>query len=169
MKVVIMESLGISEQELKECQKPFEEKGVVFESFAKTTDKEKLIEEAKDADAMILANMPMSADVLRACPNLKFIDIAFTGVETPPATPMRRSQSWYSAWFCPWRVICAKWKAGAEKVRLRTDWLAGNSRARPSASLAWAGSEAAQRSYSTLSGAIFWHRAGQSTRKYLPM
>ena len=28
MKVVIMESLGISEQELKECQKPFEEKGV---------------------------------------------------------------------------------------------------------------------------------------------
>ena len=81
MKVVIMESLGISEQELRDRQKPFEDKGVVFESFAKTTDKDKLIEEAKDADAMILANMPMSADVLRACPNLKFIDIAFTGVD----------------------------------------------------------------------------------------
>ena len=81
MKVVIMESLGISEQELRERQKPFEDKGVVFESFAKTTDKDKLIEEARDADAMILANMPMSADVLRACPNLKFIDIAFTGVD----------------------------------------------------------------------------------------
>ena len=81
MKVVIMESLGISDAELKERQKPFEEKGVVFESFAKTTDKDKLIEEAKDADAMILANMPMSADVLRACPDLKFIDIAFTGVD----------------------------------------------------------------------------------------
>ena len=81
MKVVIMESLGISEQELRDRQKPFEDKGVVFESFAKTTDKDKLIEEAGDADAMILANMPMSADVLRACPNLKFIDIAFTGVD----------------------------------------------------------------------------------------
>ena len=81
MKVVIMESLGISEQELRDRQKPFEDKGVVFESFAKTTDKDKLIEEARDADAMILANMPMSADVLRACPNLKFIDIAFTGVD----------------------------------------------------------------------------------------
>ena len=81
MKVVIMESLGISEQELIDRQKPFEDKGVVFESFAKTTDKDKLIEEARDADAMILANMPMSADVLRACPNLKFIDIAFTGVD----------------------------------------------------------------------------------------
>ena len=56
-------------------------RGVVFESFAKTTDKDKLIDEAKDADAMILANMPMSADVLRACPDLKFIDIAFTGVD----------------------------------------------------------------------------------------
>ena len=81
MKVVIMESLGISEHELKECQKPFEEKGVVFESFAKTSDKDTLIAEAGDADAMILANMPMSAEVLRACPNLKFIDIAFTGVD----------------------------------------------------------------------------------------
>ena len=81
MKVVIMESLGISDEELRERQKPFEEKGVVFESFDKTTEEAKLIAEAKDADAMILANMPMSADVLRACPNLKFIDIAFTGVD----------------------------------------------------------------------------------------
>ena len=81
MKVVIMESLGIPESELKECQRPFEEKGVVFESYTRTTDDAKLIEEAGDADAMILANMPMSADVIRACPNLKFIDIAFTGVD----------------------------------------------------------------------------------------
>ena len=81
MKVVIMESLGISEQELKECQKPFEEKGVVFESFAKTSDKDTLIAEAGDADAMILANMPMKAEVLRACNNLKFVDIAFTGTD----------------------------------------------------------------------------------------
>ncbi len=81
MKVVIMESLGISDAELKACCKPFEEKGVIFESFARTADEAKLIEEAKDADAMILANMPMSANVLRACPNLKFIDIAFTGVD----------------------------------------------------------------------------------------
>lgn len=81
MKVVIMESLGISEQELAQRMKPFEEKGVVFACYDRTSDPEKLVEEAKDADAMILANMPMSADVLRACPNLKFIDIAFTGVD----------------------------------------------------------------------------------------
>ena len=40
-----------------------------------------LIEEARDADAMILANMPMPAAVLSACENLKFVDIAFTGVD----------------------------------------------------------------------------------------
>ena len=53
----------------------------MFVDYPKTTDPAKLIEEAKDADAMILANMPMPADVLRKCNKLKFIDVAFTGVD----------------------------------------------------------------------------------------
>lgn len=81
MNVVIMESLGISAQELAQRKKPFEQKGVVFTDYAKTTDPAKLVEEAKKADVMILANMPMPADVIRACSNLKFIDVAFTGVD----------------------------------------------------------------------------------------
>lgn len=81
MKVVIMESLGVSAEEMAARKKPFEEKGVVFEEYERTTDTEKLIDEAKDAEAMILANMPMPAEILRACPKLKFIDIAFTGVD----------------------------------------------------------------------------------------
>lgn len=81
MRIVIMESLGISDQELATLEKPFEAQGVEFQAYARTTDPAKLIEEAKDADGMILANMPMPADVIRACPNLKFIDIAFTGVD----------------------------------------------------------------------------------------
>lgn len=81
MKVVLMESLGISAEELAERKKPLEQKGVVFADFARTTDPAKLVEQAKDADVMILANMPMPADVIRQCDNLKFIDIAFTGVD----------------------------------------------------------------------------------------
>ena len=80
-KIVIMESLGISDEELAARKAPFEAKGHVFAVYPKTTDPQKLIEEAKDADAMILANMPMPADVLRKCDKLKFIDIAFTGVD----------------------------------------------------------------------------------------
>ena len=64
-KIVIMESLGISAEELAARNAPFEAPGHVFVDYPKTTDPAKLIEEAKDADAMILANMPMPADVLR--------------------------------------------------------------------------------------------------------
>ena len=80
-KIVIMESLGISAEELAVRKAPFEAHGHVFVDYPKTTDPAKLIEEAKDADAMILANMPMPADVLRKCDKLKFIDVAFTGVD----------------------------------------------------------------------------------------
>ena len=76
-----MESLGISAEELAARKAPFEAQGHVFVDYPKTTDPAKLIEEAKDADAMILANMPMPADVLRRCDKLKFIDVAFTGVD----------------------------------------------------------------------------------------
>ena len=81
MKIAIMESLGISNEELKNCMEPFEQEGHTFCVYEKTTDVDKLIEQAKDADMMILANMPMPAAVLEACPNLKFVDIAFTGVD----------------------------------------------------------------------------------------
>lgn len=80
-KIVIMESLGISAEELAARKAPFEAQGHVFVDYPKTTVPAKLIEEAKDADAMILANMPMPADVLRKCDKLKFIDVAFTGVD----------------------------------------------------------------------------------------
>lgn len=80
-KIVIMESLGISAEELAARKAPFEAQGHVFVDYPKTIDSAQLVEEAKDADAMILANMQMPADVLRKCDKLKFIDVAFTGVD----------------------------------------------------------------------------------------
>lgn len=81
MHIVIMESLGISAQQLDQLTAPFQQQGHTFAIYEKTTDTEKLIAQAKDADVMILANMPMKAQVLENCPNLKFVDIAFTGVD----------------------------------------------------------------------------------------
>lgn len=81
MKVAIMESLGIPAEELAGLKAPFEAKGVEFVEFEKTLDKEKLVAQAKDADAMIIANMPMPGDVIAACDKLKYIDVAFTGVD----------------------------------------------------------------------------------------
>lgn len=80
-KIVIMESLGISAEELALRKKPFEEQGHVFADFPRTTNVPTLIEQAKDADAMIIANMPMPGEVISSCDQLKFIDVAFTGVD----------------------------------------------------------------------------------------
>lgn len=81
MKIAIMEPLGITADELAACKKPFEDEGHVFVDYARTTDVAALKEEVADIDAMILANMPMPAEVIDAAPNLKYIDIAFTGVD----------------------------------------------------------------------------------------
>ncbi len=80
-KIVIMESLGISDEELAARKAPLIAQGHTFTDFARTTDVPTLIREAQDADVMILANMPMPGQVIRSCNNLKFIDVAFTGVD----------------------------------------------------------------------------------------
>lgn len=81
MNIVIMESLGIPAGELDALKAPFEAQGHVFREYPRTADRPTLVDEAKDADVMILANMPMPAQVIDACPKLKFVDIAFTGVD----------------------------------------------------------------------------------------
>lgn len=79
-KVVIMESLGISREELDGLKNQFDGE-VLFTEYEKVTDIPTLISEAKDADAMIIANMPMPGEVISACNNLKYIDVAFTGLD----------------------------------------------------------------------------------------
>lgn len=79
-KVAILESLGISEEELLAFEAPFEGE-VSFVAYPKTTDVETLKQEAGDADALIIANMPLPGEVISACEKLSFIDVAFTGVD----------------------------------------------------------------------------------------
>ena len=81
MKAVIMESLGVSPETMARLQAPREARGVAFVSYPRTADEEQQIAQVRDADVMILANMPISGAVLRACPRLRFIDVAFTGVD----------------------------------------------------------------------------------------
>lgn len=81
MKIVLLESLGISREKLEELVKPLVQNGHEFAAYPRTDNEAQLKEEAKDADVLMLANMPLSGSVLRACPHLKLIDIAFTGVD----------------------------------------------------------------------------------------
>ena len=79
-KAVILESLGISAEELHAFEAPFAGE-VEFAEYAKTTDVPTLQTEVKDADALILANMPLPGAVIDAAERLSFIDVAFTGVD----------------------------------------------------------------------------------------
>ena len=79
-KVVLMEGLGVPASELEALEAEFAGEAA-FTAYERTTDIPTLIEEAREADGMILANMPLPAEVIRACPKLRFIDVAFTGVD----------------------------------------------------------------------------------------
>lgn len=81
MKIVLLESLGISNDLLEQYSEPLRSAGHSFTAFERTQDESLLIQRCKNADVLILANMPLSGRVIRACENLKFINIAFTGVD----------------------------------------------------------------------------------------
>lgn len=81
MNIVLLESLGIPDSLLNEYARPFIDAGHSFKAFEKNTDTKVQIEEAQDADVIMIANMPLGGEVINACKNLKFIDVAFTGVD----------------------------------------------------------------------------------------
>lgn len=81
MKVAILESLGIGEEELLSLEKPFLEKGVEFVHYERSLDENVLLSELDGADAAIIANMPFPSSVIAKSSALKFIDVAFTGTD----------------------------------------------------------------------------------------
>ena len=47
----------------------------------KVTGTESLIERGKDADIIMVANLPLNAEVIKGCKNLKMLAVAFTGID----------------------------------------------------------------------------------------
>lgn len=81
MHMVLLESLGISDELLQSLTAPWLAAGHTFAAYPRTTDEAVLIQQCRDADVLMLANMPLPGSVIRACEHLKFIDVAFTGVD----------------------------------------------------------------------------------------
>ena len=40
-----------------------------------------MIERGKDADIIVVSNLPMNSEVIEGCKNLKLLSVAFTGVD----------------------------------------------------------------------------------------
>jgi D-3-phosphoglycerate dehydrogenase len=81
MKIVLLESLAISDAALNSYATALKNAGHEFVAYPKDSSEAVQIERAKDADVIILANIPLSAKVIEACSKLKYIDIAFTGYD----------------------------------------------------------------------------------------
>ncbi|HHV37919.1 MAG TPA: hydroxyacid dehydrogenase [Tepidimicrobium sp.] len=81
MKIVVLESLAVPEDELREIAKPLTDQGHELELYEKTDDIELQKEYIKDADILVIGNMPLVGEVIRSAEKLKYIAVAFTGVD----------------------------------------------------------------------------------------
>lgn len=82
MKIVVIEPLGIPMENLKAtAEKIIGEKADIVYYDTKTTDTAELSERGKDADIIVVSNLPLKREVLENCKNLKMISVAFTGVD----------------------------------------------------------------------------------------
>ncbi|MGI5967630.1 MULTISPECIES: NAD(P)-dependent oxidoreductase [Anaerotruncus] len=80
MEVVLLESLKIPEEELAQLVKPLTDRGCTFTAYQRSSVEEQK-KQAQNADIVMIANMPLTAEVIESCKNLKMIDIAFTGID----------------------------------------------------------------------------------------
>lgn len=82
MKIVAVEPIGISRQRAEELVERYAAKGCDFVVYPdRKEDEQTLVERMKDADVVIVSNICLSREVLEQCPKLKFLNVAFTGLD----------------------------------------------------------------------------------------
>ena len=82
MKIVVMEPLGVALEKINALAAALQAAGHEFVYYTiKETQQDKLLARVQDADIIMLANQPLSAEIINACPKLKMLSVAFTGVD----------------------------------------------------------------------------------------
>lgn len=84
MKIVLLEGLGVAKEIIDRHAAKLAEMGHSLTVYDKNTDASVQLERSKDADVIMIANMPLAKSVVEQSANLKFIDVAFTGVDHIP-------------------------------------------------------------------------------------
>lgn len=90
IKIVLLEELGVSNNIIENHAKKLGKMGHTFIAYKKNTNINTQIERAKDADVIMIANMPLDIKVLKSANKLKFIDVAFTGVDHIPVEEAKK-------------------------------------------------------------------------------
>ena len=82
MKIVLMEPLGVAHDIIENLADKLRNDGHTFTAYDSfTTDTDELIRRADDADILMIANHPLPGQVIRTDGNLKFISVAFVGID----------------------------------------------------------------------------------------
>ena len=82
MKLVIIEPLGVEKEKLLAIAREYVSAQVEIIYYdTKVTDTASLIERGKDADIIVVSNLPMNGEVIRGCEKLKLLSVAFTGLD----------------------------------------------------------------------------------------
>ncbi len=84
MKIVLLEGLGVSDEVVGSYAGRLREMGHEFTEYEKDASPEAQRQRSRGADVIMLANMPLDESVIDAADRLKFIDVAFTGVDHIP-------------------------------------------------------------------------------------
>jgi len=82
MKIVMVEPINISMMKIEEYRQRLEAEGHQLIAYSKRAeDDQEMIKRVKEADILIIANQPLSVEVVNAAENLKMISVAFTGFD----------------------------------------------------------------------------------------
>lgn len=82
MKLVVIEPLGVEKSQfLSMAEEILGDRVELILYDTRVTDTETLIERGKDADIIMVANLPMNEEVILGCHNLKLLAVAFTGLD----------------------------------------------------------------------------------------
>lgn len=82
MKLVIIEPIGVQTEKLMEIAKESLGNQVDIVAYdTKTTDTKELIHRGKDADIIVVSNLPLNREVILGCEKLKLLSVAFTGID----------------------------------------------------------------------------------------
>ncbi len=82
MNIVLLEPLLVPQETINTLAAPLKAAGHRFKAYdTPTKDPGQLIQRAQGADIIIIDNTPLPAQVIQALPQLKFVDVAFTGVD----------------------------------------------------------------------------------------
>ena len=82
MKIVLMEPLGVAPEIIERLADKLRDDGHTFTAYDSfSTDTDELIRRADNADILMIANHPLPGQVIQADKNLKFISVAFVGID----------------------------------------------------------------------------------------